>query len=522
MKPLRTAAEEQAGRELAACFEKSADSTETKLETFPRYARRKTVTRFITLYELFKRALPVKGSVVECGVFRGFGLMTWAHLSAVLEPANLTRRIYGFDSFEGFPAVSAKDANSRQTPERGTLRADSYDELGEIVRIYDADRFLGHVDKVHLVKGDVLKTIPGFVQEHPHLVVSLLFLDLDSLRTDEGRPRALRAADAEGRDSRVRRAGQPHLARRDPRGPRGAGPQPAARRTVSLGPVRRVCRHRMTDVTKTTREFTGYAEFARAIRGTALRMVNRAHSSHIGGALSMADILAVLYGGVMRVDPARPDWPERDRFVLSKGHACVAVWAALGLRGFFPEAELETFYQNGTRLAGHITSGAPGVEVSTGSLGHGLSLACGMALAAKRSGAAHRVFALLSDGECDEGSTWEAALFAPHHRLDNLVVVVDYNRIQSLGHVRDVLDLEPLAGKWSAFGWEAEAVDGHDLAALDRALRAAPSTPGRPRCVVAKTVKGKGVSFMEDRLLWHYRSPDDDELARALAEVEGA
>jgi len=179
MKSLRMPAEAQVGPALAQTFEASQDSVESRLETFPRYARRKTITRFITLYELFKLALPVKGSVVECGVFRGFGLMTWAHLSAVLEPANLTRRIYGFDSFQGFPSVSSRDANSRKMPSAGELHSDSHDELSRLIEIYDQDRFLGHVDKVHLIKGDVVDTIPGFIKEHPHLVISLLFLDLD-------------------------------------------------------------------------------------------------------------------------------------------------------------------------------------------------------------------------------------------------------------------------------------------------------------------------------------------------------
>jgi hypothetical protein len=179
MKPLRTPGEEQAGKDLASVFEQSADPTEVKLETFPRYARRKTITRFITLYELFKMVLDVKGSVVECGVFRGFGLMTWAHLSAVLEPANLTRRIYGFDSFAGFPQVGEKDRNAFRSPEAGGLRADASAELERIIQIYDQDRFIGHVDKVHLVKGDVTHTIPEFVERNTHLVVSLLFLDLD-------------------------------------------------------------------------------------------------------------------------------------------------------------------------------------------------------------------------------------------------------------------------------------------------------------------------------------------------------
>lgn len=179
MKPLRTSAEAQVGLSLSKLFDASQDPVEARLETFPRYARRKTITRFITLYELFKLAMPVKGSVVECGVFRGFGLMTWAHLSAVLEPANLTRRIYGFDSFAGFPTVSEQDANSRKMPEAGELRADSYEELSRLIDIYDQDRFLGHVDKVHLLKGDLVESAPKFVAENPHLVVSLLFLDVD-------------------------------------------------------------------------------------------------------------------------------------------------------------------------------------------------------------------------------------------------------------------------------------------------------------------------------------------------------
>jgi len=179
MKPLRTPAEARVGADLADVFTSSQDTLDARLETFPRYARRKTVTRFITLYELFKLAQPVKGSVVECGVFRGFGLMTWAHLSAVLEPANLTRRIYGFDSFAGFPTVGPKDGNTHQPPAPGDLRADSHAELSRLIEIYDADRFLGHIEKVRLIKGDVTETIPKFIAENPHLVVSLLFLDVD-------------------------------------------------------------------------------------------------------------------------------------------------------------------------------------------------------------------------------------------------------------------------------------------------------------------------------------------------------
>ena len=179
MKPLRTAAEETIGPALESIFNSCADPLQVRLENFPKYARRKTITRFISLYEVFKQVLDVKGSIVECGVFRGFGLMTWAQLSAVMEPANLTRRIYGFDSFEGFPEVGDKDANNFRAPERGGLRADSYEELKELIEIYDRDRFLGHVDKVHLVRGDLTKTVPEFIKDHQHLVVSLLFLDVD-------------------------------------------------------------------------------------------------------------------------------------------------------------------------------------------------------------------------------------------------------------------------------------------------------------------------------------------------------
>lgn len=249
-------------------------------------------------------------------------------------------------------------------------------------------------------------------------------------------------------------------------------------------------------------------------------MTHRASSSHVGGGLSAADILAVLYGGVLRVDPRNPSSSGRDRLVFSKGHASAALYAALAERGFFPVAELAEFYQDGSRLLGHVTHGSiPGVDCSTGSLGHGLPVACGMALAGRDGSQPFRVFAVLSDGECDEGSTWEAALFAPHHRLDNLTVIVDYNKIQSLGRTTDVLDLEPFEDKWRSFGWSTVSVDGHDLSALTMALSSGPLKPGSPTCVIANTLKGKGVPFMEDLLLWHYRSPNAEELAQALQEL---
>ena len=262
--------------------------------------------------------------------------------------------------------------------------------------------------------------------------------------------------------------------------------------------------------------------FARTIRRHVLRMTHR-KGGHVGSSFSTVEVLAALYGKVLRLDPAHPGDPDRDRFVLSKGHGCAALYAALAERGFFPKSWLDGFYQNGAKLASHATHwGVPGVEASTGSLGHGLALACGMALVGKRDLRPYRVFTLLSDGECDEGSTWEAALFAPFHRLDNLVAIVDYNKIQSLGRVKDVLDLEPFGAKWKAFGWAVREIDGHDLGEVLPALESVPFEKARPSCIIAHTVKGKGVSFMEDKLLWHYRPPNDEEFEKALAELEAA
>lgn len=260
--------------------------------------------------------------------------------------------------------------------------------------------------------------------------------------------------------------------------------------------------------------------FARRIRLHTLEMTHKARASHVGSSFSTVELLTVLYNGVLRIDPKNPDWPDRDRFVLSKGHGCAAYYAALAETGFFPLDWLDTFYQNGSRLAGHAThTYVPGIEISTGSLGHGLSVATGMALAAKRDGSPWRTFCLLSDGECDEGSTWEPILFAPQHKLDNLIAIVDYNKIQSLGTVKEVMDLEPFADKWRAFGWAVREIDGHNLEEIEMALQQLPFEIGRPSCVIAHTVKGKGVSFMEDKLLWHYRSPQGEEYRAALAEL---
>jgi len=268
-----------------------------------------------------------------------------------------------------------------------------------------------------------------------------------------------------------------------------------------------------------TADIESYRTFATRIRVEVLRMVHRARSSHVGSCLSIADLLAVLYSGVLCVNPDQPGWTDRDRFILSKGHAAAAIYAALAYKKFFPLEWLNTFCLDGSHLAGHITYGVPGVEVSTGSLGHGLSIGCGMAIAGKRDGRSYRVFVLLSDGECDEGSTWEAILFAPHHRLDNLIAIVDYNKIQSFGTVKEVLDLEPLAKKWETFGWATQEIDGHDFGQIGKALLSVPFVPGRPSCIIAHTVKGKGVSFMEGQLAWHYQAPNDEQLAQALKEL---
>jgi transketolase len=261
-------------------------------------------------------------------------------------------------------------------------------------------------------------------------------------------------------------------------------------------------------------------QFANRIRMHALRMTSIGGASHVGAIFSCADILATIYGGILNVDPLAPSDSKRDRFILSKGHAGAGLYAALAERGFFPVRKLLTHYQDGSELSGHVSHALPGVDVSTGALGHGLSIAAGMAYAGKLRQANHRVFCLLSDGECDEGSTWEAVLFAAHHGLSNLIAIVDYNRIQGIAPVSDVLELEPFADKWSAFGWSVQSVCGHDHHALQNVLNHVPFTPGKPSVVLASTTKGKGVSFMENTVLWHYRVPRGAEFDAALAELE--
>ena len=259
---------------------------------------------------------------------------------------------------------------------------------------------------------------------------------------------------------------------------------------------------------------------ARKLRSHSLRMISQAKTSHIGSCLSVADILAVLYGRILRVDPKRPAWPSRDRLIVSKGHAAAIVYAAVAEAGFMPVERLAEFARNGGQLYGHVThGGVPGIEMSSGSLGHGLPVGTGMALTGKRAGEPWRVFVVMSDGELDEGSNWEAMLFGCHHRLDNLTIIIDYNKIQSLDWVDKTLRLEPLADKFRAFGWSVREVDGHDVKELSSALGTLPLEGGKPNAIIAHTVKGKGVSWMEGKVLWHYKQPTPDELITALAEV---
>ncbi|HAG07678.1 MAG: Transketolase domain protein [Clostridia bacterium 62_21] len=260
---------------------------------------------------------------------------------------------------------------------------------------------------------------------------------------------------------------------------------------------------------------------ARVIRRHIIRMLGEAGSGHPGGSLSATEIVTALYFGVLRVDPARPDWPDRDRFVLSKGHACPVLYAALAERGFFPVEELLTLRRLGSRLQGHPDMRKlPGVEMSTGSLGQGLSAANGMALAARLDGRDYRVYVLLGDGETQEGQVWEAAMAAAHYRLDNLTAFLDYNGLQIDGPCAEVMEVAPVADKWRAFGWHVLEIDGHDFRQILGAVGEARETRGRPTMVVARTVKGKGVSFMENQVDWHGAAPKGDQVQQALAELE--
>jgi len=252
------------------------------------------------------------------------------------------------------------------------------------------------------------------------------------------------------------------------------------------------------------------------VREHVLRESRRANVGHIGSALSIADIVAALYGGILRI--STPDDPERDRFVLSKGHAALALYAALALRGWLTEAQLATYCSDDSLLGVHPDHGLTGVDFSTGSLGHGLSIAAGSALAARMSGSSRRAFVLLSDAELNEGSTWEAAMFAAQHRLENLYAFVDANGQQALGYTRDVIAIDNAVERFASFGWDAREIDGHDVTAIRHAVDAASGDP-RPHVFVARTVFGRGVSFMESRIKWHYWPMSADEFKAAMSEV---
>ena len=259
-------------------------------------------------------------------------------------------------------------------------------------------------------------------------------------------------------------------------------------------------------------------EFAKEVRRLSVQMVYRAHASHIGGAMSMADILSVLYTDVMKFDVHNPEWDGRDRFVLSKGHACVSYYATLALAGFYPVADLETYAQKGSPFLCHISHHIPGVEFSAGSLGHGLPIATGLALAGQRKKKDFKTYVLLGDGEMDEGSNWEALLFAAHYHLSNLCAIIDYNKIQSLGDTNKVMNLEPLVDKLKDFNCHVIEVDGHNHEELLNAF-STQFDNGKPKCIVAKTVKGKGISFMENDNAWHHASMNEKQYQQAKEEL---
>jgi len=257
---------------------------------------------------------------------------------------------------------------------------------------------------------------------------------------------------------------------------------------------------------------------AKKIRILSLKMTSSGKSSHIGSIFSIADILAVLYNDFLNFDPNNCRKKDRDRFILSKGHAGAGVYSVLALKGFFPIENLKNHYQNGSLYSGHIShKGINGVEFSTGSLGHGLPVAVGLSIAAKINCAKYKIICLMSDGECDEGSNWESILLASHHNLDNLIVIIDKNNLQSIKTTSETLNLEPFIDKWNSFGWDTINIDGHDYQEIKNALN--KETIKKPLCIIANTIKGKGVKFMENNILWHYRSAQGEEYIKALNEL---
>jgi len=256
-------------------------------------------------------------------------------------------------------------------------------------------------------------------------------------------------------------------------------------------------------------------------RRSVIRWIKHAGAGHTGGSLSCLDILNVLYNRILRVSPATFTDPKRDRYIQSKGHSVEALFVVLAEQGYFPESDLETLCGYQSDYVGHPTRHVNGIEQNTGALGHGLPLAVGSALASKMDDAGFRVFTLLGDGELSEGSNWEGALAGSHYKLDNLTAIIDCNTLQITGRTRDVMNHEPLAEKWAAFGWAVRKVPGHDFSALTAALEA-PLEPGKPSCIIAQTTKGRGISYMEDVARWHHGVPNDEEYARAISEIDAA
>jgi len=262
-------------------------------------------------------------------------------------------------------------------------------------------------------------------------------------------------------------------------------------------------------------------DLAKNIRKSIFMCICNGGGGHIPASLSIVEILTVIYGRILNINHNNPRDPDRDRFILSKGHGCVALYAVLAEKGFFPKRLLNQFGRKGSILGGHPDMHMiPGVEASTGALGHGFSFGAGMALAGKIDKRDYRVFVLLGDGECQEGSIWEAAMFAPQHKLDNLIAIIDYNKLQAMGPLDEIVSLEPFKEKWKAFGWETAEVDGHDIINLDKVFKKVPFVKDKPSLIIAHTVKGKGVSFMENSPIWHYRLPKSDEMKLACEELK--
>lgn len=259
---------------------------------------------------------------------------------------------------------------------------------------------------------------------------------------------------------------------------------------------------------------------ATQIRKDILTIIYNSKTGHTGGALSSTDIMTALYYNILNVDPSHPEMIDRDRFILSKGHSVEPLWCILADKGFFDKEELKTYSAFGSKLIGHPNNKVAGVEMNTGSLGHGLSVASGMALSAKRSGESYRVFTLMGDGEQAEGSVWEGAMFAAHYKLDNLVGIIDRNSLQISGKTEDVMSLEPFSDKWTAFGWNVMSIDGNDMNELVKVLSKNTIVEGKPTLIIANTIKGKGVSFIENQASWHHGAPNPDQYAKAIAELD--